>query len=159
LISAVDWYIPPLGIYLRILPGEKHLGRFSRALPLRRHWSFRTECDVPGIIDLSRIVVDVHYYDGNLPELIRSILAEAERFTGTLSPGWRNYPEVDIVRKYFPGLVLKADVRGLDHFNQWHGEDVRNGKLEMAFDSYQFLKDDDVLRLTMDGVSVPFEIP
>jgi len=156
-INSVDWIVPPFGVYLRILPGEKHLGSFSQSLPLHRRWSFRTECDVPGIIDLTRIVVDIHYYDGNLPELIRSILTEADRFTGTLSSGWQDSYDTERILKYFPGLVLKAAVGGLDNFNRWQGNRILNGKLEMAFSQYQFLRDDDVLRLTLDGVCIPFE--
>jgi hypothetical protein len=157
-INSVDWYFPPFGIYMRLSPGKKHLGSFSRSLPLRRYGVFRTECEIQTQLDvnLDRVALDIHYYDGDLPGLIRSLLTEAERFTGTLPPDWEDWPNIDRVLTYFPGLVLKEDVNGSANFDETYGKGIQDGELAMPYYNYRFLRDEKVLRLTLDGVSIPY---
>ncbi|MCF7973369.1 MAG: hypothetical protein K9N55_06110 [Phycisphaerae bacterium] len=159
-IGLVDWYFPPFGVYQRLPAGEKHLSSFSRSLPLHRYSSSWTGSETPEIVDLTGMVIYVHYYNGDLPGLIRSLLTDADRFIGKLPSDWHDSPDTERILEYFPGLVLKYyfGSEGLELFNENYSEDIRNGKLSMAYYKYEFLKDEEVLKLTVDGVSIPFDI-
>jgi hypothetical protein len=148
--SAYEWNEPPAARYVRLRPGEDRTESLSLALPIERRVVF---ADQGAAEYATRLVLEIGFYDRDLPGLIRGILAQADKFTGEL-PLLGNYY---LLENYFPGLLVKRHFRSLSWFNESHKE-ISNGQLVFGYMFYTRLGEQ-VLRLEVDGVHIPYNVP
>jgi len=88
-----------------------------------------------------------------LPGLIRGILEEAEKLgEATFNPNDRN---ISVIARYFKGLLIAGYFGGLSGFEEYYYKDS-NDQLRIPY-MHQALESEQVLRITVDGVLIPYE--
>ena len=95
-----------------------------------------------------RLVLEIGYYDEDLPALVRGILAIADRFS---LDGWGLYP--DIQRMYFRGLAVAG---ALSNFYELNEDPDSSGVVHIEY-SHQSLTGERVLRMEVNGVAIAYE--
>ena len=144
---------PPSGMYVRLSPGEERLESLSLNLPVQPNFVFVG----PGRTQVTQnarfLSLEIGFYDEDLPALVRSILAEAEKFNSTIYDA-----NMDILKDYFKGLLVRGSLGGLDTFETINKDYLNKGQVVINY-SYQALTGEKVLRITVDGVSIPYEGP
>ena len=143
------WFATPEGKYVRMRPGEERLESLSLNIPISASWLFVGErWSTLSFATIKRIQLEIGYYDEDLPGLIRDIVTEAEKYNPQ-----RPYDYKGIIADYFPGFLVYFDFEGLAGFE---GVYV-NGSDEIGvLYSYQALKGEQVLRATVEPVSIPY---
>jgi len=142
------WYSVPEGFYVRLSPGEERSESLLLAVPLYARWLFLTKWSPVETTMIRRVVLEIGYYDEDLPELIRGILTEAEKYNPKVSDDSQG-----IIAQYFEGFLVYFDFKGLAGFERIY----ENGSDEISvLYSYQALKGEQVLRTTVDGVAIPY---
>jgi hypothetical protein len=138
--------------YTRLRPGEKRPESLSLPIPVYHFDLF------VGMLSRAeyakRLVLEIGYYNEDLPELILNIIEVAEKL---------NSEDVDIhsddakiTYRYFPGLVVSSLIGGLSGFNSLD-EDFSVDPNEQICVPYTFqaLTGEQVLRLEINGVHIP----
>ena len=147
------WFATPEGRYVRMRPGEERLESLSLDIPISASWLFaggQWSALSSGVI--KSIKLEIGYYDEDLPRLIRGILAEAEKHSPTISDDSHG-----VLADYFPGLLVYFACGGLSDFEASYKNE--SDDIWVPY-TYQALKGEQVLRVTVDGVSIPFgEVP
>jgi hypothetical protein len=144
----VVWAAIPIGRYVRLRPGQGYAETLSYALPVRPALAYIGER--ANAESAKRLVLEIGFYDQDLPGLIRSIIEVVERL-GCANVELEDY-ESDIMRHYFKGLLIKGRFGGLEHFDESH-QDVSEQFITACTDQ---LLGEQVLRLEVDGVSIPY---
>jgi len=153
MLNSIDRMYPPSGRYVRLRPGESCSELLSHELPFYPHIVYYARGNEQGIEYARRLAIEIGFYDEDLPALIRTILTEADRFTGTLSDRWWLN---ETITGYFAGLALKSYMGGgVDWFNQSKGASIEKGTLVIPYND-QTLKGERVLHVTVDGVFIPY---
>jgi hypothetical protein len=145
----VIWSAIPEGRYLRLQPGQEKTESLSLDLPV-----------YPQLVYISkranaeharRLVLEIGYYNKDLPGLIRSIIEVTERL-GCASPDLNEDYNSDIFRCYFPGLLIPLQFGTLSYFDETYN-DVSEQFLTAYTDE---LLGEQVLQATVEGVDVPY---
>jgi hypothetical protein len=147
------WFYPPSAEYVRVGPGLKRTESLSFNLPNEGVSLFGD-----GTMDLisgqpvcaRRLILEIGYYVGSLPETIRSILAVADKFP---SGGITN-DNRDIVKCYFPGLYIPIMLGGLQRFEERMAEGAFAERITILY-TEQLLKGERFSQVIVDGVSIP----
>ena len=100
----------------------------------------------------SRLVLEIGYYNEDLPELIRSILEVAEKLDCTGFDSKEAYSS-DIFKRYFKGLLISHQFGPLSRFNEEH-KDVSEEFITSV--TFGFLGEG-VLKIAAEDVSIPCE--
>jgi hypothetical protein len=145
----VEWAAIPIGRYVNLYPGQEYTEFLSCALPVRPALVFIPEQS--NAESAERLVIEIGFYDQDLPDLIRSIIEVVERF-GCDNVELEDY-ESDIMRHYFKGLLIKGRFGGLEYFDELH-QDVSEQFITTYTDQ---LLGEQILRIEVDGVHIPYE--
>jgi hypothetical protein len=140
----------PYGRYIRIRRGETRQESLVLNLPVQTgilypsHGStYVTEC--------ARCMVEIGFYDEDLPAMVRNILQVAEKL------GTTNFPSnFAIIKDYFRGLGVREWFGPLEVFDALNPDFYVEGKVLITY-SYQALTGEKVLRILIDGVSIPYD--
>ena len=146
---GVVWAAIPVGRYVRLRPGQEYAESLSRALPVRPALSYIAER--ANAESAKRLVLEIGFYDQDLPGLIRSIIEVVERL-GCAKLELEDY-ESDIMRHYFKGLLIKGRFGGLEHFDESH-QDLSEQFITPYTDQ---LLGEQVLRIEVDGLYIPYK--
>lgn len=139
---------PPPGTYIRLSPGAAQPESLLLGLPVTSHTVYAGGSVDAAAQTVRRLALEIGYYDQDLPALVRGIFAVAERF----SPDARNL-DPNIVRTYFPGLLVRSS---LAHFDLFNTDAYDAGRVYMEC-SYETLGEK-VLRLEIQDVAIPYGI-
>jgi len=138
---------PFFGRYLRLRPGDSQTESVSFTTPVHPQYGVGViERKARGLEYARRLVVEIGYYAGDLPAMIRSILEEAEKPSDKRPVSYPINPST--VEDWFGGLL---------HFNE-SNERLRSRNEEVLIPyTNQALKGEQVLRLTVDNLRIPYE--
>jgi hypothetical protein len=152
--SYTIWTMAPYCRYTRFRPGENRSESLLLHVPILSNDVFGGDFSDGGYA--SRLVLEIGYYDENLPELILDIIKIAEKTDNEgRGAGWRDN---EIARRYFPGLIVNdylGDSNGLNiiGYSELYGFDTEEEILVTY--TFQALSGEKVLRLEINGVHIP----
>ncbi len=148
--SHYGWRSPPSGRYVRLHPGEIRPESLLLNLPVQFRFVYASRGTK--VTKCARyIALEIGFYDEDLPALIRSILQEAEKFSGTVSD-----IDVAIFKDYFRGLWVRERFGSLKFFDAINKDPYSEGWVEFYY-PYQALTGEKILRILVDGVSIPYD--
>jgi len=149
--KGVYWVANPHGRYVCLRAGKTQTESLSLPLPVCSRHVYGAGRQVQGIEHAKRLTIDIGYYAGDMPGMIRGVLTEAERLSNT-----RLDHDLEITNKrYFGGLMVRDLFGGLLHFNELN-EGLRSRDEEVLIPyTHQALKGENVLRITIDGLLIP----
>jgi hypothetical protein len=88
--SSALFYGPPNGRYVRVRPGQSRAESVFLPIPVRCHTLFVDAAPTAGVQFAAKIILEIGYYIGDLPRMIRETLARAEE---TATPGTPKSPD------------------------------------------------------------------
>lgn len=147
----------PLARYVRLRPGGDRTEFLFLPLPIRLNRLFGGERISASTGNAKRLTIEIGYYTEDLRAMIRDILMESEKLRGASLDHRDVYDNSrSIIKRYFGGLLVKAWLGGLLYFNQLN--DYTRDRDEEVLLPYtdQDLKGEQVLRVTVDGVYIPY---
>lgn len=147
----VVWAAIPAGRYVRLQPAQEYSESLSFAVPVRPVLTYINERAYAD--SAKRIVLEIGFYDQDLPGLIRSIIEVVERL-GCANVEYEDY-ESDIMRHYFKGLLINGRFggKGLEHFDESHPD---GSELFRTSFTDQLLGEQ-VLQISIDGLYIPYK--
>ncbi|OHB65515.1 MAG: hypothetical protein A2Y77_04305 [Planctomycetes bacterium RBG_13_62_9] len=147
------WHHPPLpGTYMRLRPGAAQPESLRIDLPAKPTFLYAHETTEVIEQTVNRLVLEIGYYDENLPALVRSICEVADKFS---DEGWKLYtsgPDPNMWHTYFRGLTVRGALSGFDVVNK---DPDSTGYVRIDY-SYQALAEK-VLRMEINGVAIPYK--
>jgi len=146
--SRLLWSLPPTGRYVRLRAGESRAESLLLPLPIRPQRIFQSRRHAEGThMRATRVVIDIGFYPGDLPEMVLAILQETERNLPKKASASDYPPELPGLARYFGGSLsyLRRNERVLD----W-------GEQLLVPYTDQELEGEQVLRIAVDGVRIPY---
>jgi len=147
--AQVLWPFIPQGRYVRLRAGHERTESLSLTVPVHPHIVYAG--GGANAEYATRLVLEIGFYNEDLPGLIRSIIEVAERL-GCAPPTVKDY-DSDIMRRYFSGLLIYGRFGGLSHFDKFH-KDVSEEFLTAYTDR---LLGEQVLRIAVENLYIPYE--
>ncbi len=151
------WEHLPRGYYLRLRPGEERTNLYSLSIPIPYSLAMFGPRYAHGT-HAERLVIEIGYYDEDLPALILSIADFAEQLACDVtrsSPLFGPDP-TGFRARFFAGLVI-ARGYNLDSWAYFRNS-VTSGADEIIVPyMWQALNGEKVLRIEIDPVSIPYE--
>jgi hypothetical protein len=136
------------GRYVHLASGQSLSESISLPIPVQPYYGFRALSEEPGIINATRLALEIGYYVGDLPEIIRNRLAK-EKISEQKGPSAYTY-DPNKLNNYFAG-------KGMLVFNKMN-EGLRSSGDEVLIPyTDQLLKGERSLRITIDNVRIPYE--
>lgn len=145
----VLWVAIPIGRYVRLRAGQERTESLSLTVPVRPQLVYigeRANAEYA-----TRLVLEIGFYNEDLPGLIRSIIEVAERL-GCAPLTVKDY-DSDTMRRYFSGLLIEGRFGGLSQFDESH-KDVSEEFLTAYTDR---LLGEQVLRILVDNLYIPYQ--
>jgi hypothetical protein len=135
------WSQPPRGKYVRLGARETRRESWSVEVPLQSESVFELHSDrVPDSLHVSRLAIEVGYYDGDLPEMILGMMEEAQE---ALGPSKASIP---------PILETFGDTLGFNYSR----ERLRNREEEIVIVyTHQKLTGEKTARTVANGLRIP----
>jgi len=139
------------GCYTRLSPGEKRKETFTSSLPIQ-------PCTVlasngPFVALATRLVLEIGFYDEDLPAKIRSILEIGDTLACTVPSLSRlGVKNVDVFDKYFGGLTMWKDIGGLAGFPTLWKEG--NDRINVSW-HWQINSEESSVKAVFDGLAIP----
>jgi len=154
--TATLFYIPPVGEYVSLRPGQERTESLSLDVPVRRNEMYGGNESLTAE-HATRLVLEIGFYDEDLPTLVRGILEIAEKLNCKenldIDIIERYY---DIIERYYGGLLVNIFMGGLSGFNSLNeNRDLREEVL-ISYTWHAF-KGEKVLQVTVDDVSIPYK--
>jgi hypothetical protein len=134
---------PPLGRYVPVRPGESRTEYLLLPFPVCRRLVFGPEATVGSIVRAKNIRIQIGYYVGDLPAMLRRLLGGG-RATKGLSG------DIALIQKYL------GDLENFNAINENARARHRGGELRV-YHNFQALKGEKMLELNVHGVSIPYE--
>lgn len=147
--ATAIWRPPgPVGTYVRIAPGTSLADSVQIAVPVNPRFLYASSDKTELAQTVTGLALEIGYYDGDLPGIIREIIAVAEKSGLTVSdvPG-------SLLDTYFRGLRVRGIFGDFDRMN----EDPYGQGCVLIRYSRQALTDEKVLRVDVNNVSIPYE--
>jgi len=138
---------PPAGTYVRIAPGASLVDSVRIAVPVSPRLIYASREATLLAQTATRLALEIGYYDRDLPAMIRSIIAVAEKSGLAI-----NDVPWDILNTYFRGVAVQALLRDFDRENT---DPYGQGQVLIRYTS-QALTGEKVLRVDVNGVSIPY---
>jgi len=139
---------PPHGRYVRLRAGQSRAESLLLSLPVesRFFWAFPT---TPGKAYAKSLALEIGYYPGDLPAMIRGILEKEEKPRDKKPVVYPTYPGTI---KYWFGDLLEFN------WLNWIKGLVRHRGEELVIPwTGQFRLGEQVSRITIDGLRIPYE--
>lgn len=133
------------GGYVRLPSGEVLSESVSFPIPVRPRYVFFGERQERGLEFATRLAIEIGYYTGDLPEIIRDTLKEAKKIPRTKPIVYPIVPTTLI--DFFGGLL------GFNELNE--GLRSRDEKVLIPYTD-QILKGEHSLRIIIDGLRIPY---
>jgi len=137
------------GRYLCLRPGQERAGSLDLAVPVLPRTVFASSG--PDVTSVSRLTVEIGFYNEDLPTKIRSILGIADKLK-CLEPRGAEI-NLDHYNQYFGGLLISSTFGGLAGFDTlYKGESV----IVLPW-LWPVFPEDGSLKITIDPVSIPYK--
>jgi hypothetical protein len=138
----------PVGTYVRVAPGDSLADAIQMILPVSPVFVFAGRGLTSVDVTARHLALEIGYYDEDLPALIHSIFAVADKSGLTV----QDIPP-NALETYFRGIRTRAvlgdfDVRNPDPYGQ--------GRVSIDY-SDQALTGEKILRVDANDVSIPFK--
>jgi len=131
------------GRYVLMRTGETQTELVSLTIPVHPEYGFASRRQARGLEYETRLAIEIGYYTGDLPGMIRHVLEEIDKI------GNKNLDDEQSELKYF--------FRGSLYFNVL-SEVLKQRDEEVLLPyTYQWFKGEQVLRTTTDGLRIPYE--
>lgn len=147
--TTAMWRPPgPVGTYVRIAPGASFADLMRIAVPVNPRFLYASPDRTELAQTVTGLALEIGYYDADLPLMIRSIIAAAEKSGLTVLdvPG-------SLLDTYFRGLRVRGALGDFDRVNE---DPYGQGSVLVRY-SGQALTDEKVLRVDVNDVSIPYE--
>lgn len=151
--TIVYWPQCPYGHYVLLRSGQERTESLSLDVPVhprRLFASGRAASD-----HATRLVLEIGFYNEDLPGMIRDILEMAEKLNcARLKPSESEY-RTALFRRYFKGIWIERIFGGLSGFEEFT---YKEGSEEINIPyTWQNFNGEQVLRIEVDGVHIPYE--
>jgi hypothetical protein len=138
---------PTAGTYIRLSPGAAQPESLRLDLPVTPKSVYATVDAAEVAQTVQRLALEIGYYDGDLPALVRSIFEVADKFS---PESWNLDPNLREV--YFRGLAVRSALSGFDVINK---DPYGSGRVYVEY-SHRALTGERVLRMEINGVAIPY---
>ena len=149
--NNVEWFQWPHGHYVLLHSGQERTESLSLDMPvhpLRVFENGRATAD-----HAKRLVLEIGFYNEDLPGMIREILEMAEKLNCE-SLELSEYRTAFLLH-YFKGLLIADQFGGLSNFEEYTYQEG-NEEIVIPY-TRQYLSGEQVLRIEVDGVHIPYE--
>ena len=146
------WFTSPRGRYIRLPAGQEHIESISLTLPIQPVATFSELPKMQEVVYARRLVLEIGYYLEDLPEMIRGIIAEAERIgcsDTNLDDG-----DYSIHERYFEGLLLARFLKYNEYFRHDNPKDATN-QVTISYTD-RLLKGEHCSRIVINGIFIPY---
>jgi hypothetical protein len=154
--QGVTWEHEPRGYYVRLRPGQEKAESYSLPVPVPHYPVFGPLYAHGACAD--RLTLEIGYYDEDLSYLILAVVDVAEKLScddSASMQGWDSNAR-GLVDRFFPGWRI-ARVFANQSFAYFR-DSVTSGSDEIVLPHMgQALRGEKVVRVTVDGVSIPYE--
>jgi len=147
--TTAMWRPPgPVGTYVRIAPGASLADSVRIAVPVSPRFLYASRDTTKLAQQVTRLALEIGYYDADLPAMIHDIIAVAEKSGLTIwdVPG-------SLLNTYFRGLRVRGILGDFDLVNK---DPYGQGQISIRY-SGQALTDEKVLRVDVNEVSIPYK--
>ncbi len=139
---------PGPGTYVRIAPGASLADSVRLAVPVNSVFVYAGPDTTEVAQTVTNLALEIGYYRADLPALIRSILAVAEKSGLTVA----DVP-AGLLDTYFRGVRVRSTLGAFDLVNK---DPYGQGWVSVAY-SGQALTGEKVLRVDVNNVSIPYK--
>ena len=150
--TVVVWIINPRGRYVLLRSGQERNESLSLDVPVQPQ---RTFAGGPATSDHARrLVLEIGFYNEDLPGMIREILEMAEKLNcARLELGEYMTP---FFMRYFKGIWIAHQLfGGLSQFEKYTYQEG-NEEIKIPY-TWQNFGGEQVLRIEVDGVHIPYD--
>ena len=148
--AEIEMYIPITSRYVRLRPGENWIESISLLLPVQHILGYASPRREKGLY-ATQLVIEIGYYTGDLPGMVRDILDVAEKLD------WQRFDQYgcdpDILRNYFSGMRIAAHFGGLSIFYETNNDLSKEIRIPYT---ERLLKGEQILRITAGDVLIPY---
>lgn len=137
--------------YVPLCAGEERTEFWSRPVPIRPLTWFGPE--QANAEYASRLVLEIGFYDEDLPGMILHIVEVAEKLSCDINMRVLDSNDIEIFDRFFGGFAIESAF----YNDGLLRETVEGSKSVMIPYMRQVLHGEQVLRWTVDGVSIPYE--
>jgi hypothetical protein len=149
--TAVVWSQVPYGRYVLLPSGRERTESLPLTVPVYPRRLFTSEQATSG--HAKRLVLEIGFYHKDLPGMIRDILEMAEKLNCARLES--NEYATAFFMRYFKGIWIEQIFGGLSGFEDFT---YKEGSEEINIPySWQNLNGEEVLRIEVDGVHIPYE--
>lgn len=138
-------YGPRIGKYVRLRAGEDRTESLSLPLPIYPRYTYWSGGGMSqGIEHARNLALEIEYYKGDFPEMIRSIIEKAEKVVD-------NNTDENLA-------LIRRCISGLLQFNELNESVMlrhRDEEVLVPY-TYQALKGEQVLRIMVEEISIPY---
>jgi len=155
--AGMLWEIPyPRFRYSRLGPDQEKVKSLSLALPVEPSATFKTSRG--NAEHARRVALEIGYYDEDLRALILEIVNVAERLGCDASAisFWDPQSTEEVYHRFFGGVLI-AQLFNSPTVEYFHDSVTSGGDEIIAPYFHQALYGEQVLRLEVDNVSIPYE--
>lgn len=151
--TVLVWASHPRGRYVLFRSGQELNESLSLDVPVQHKYGFASEQATSD--HARRLVLEIGFYNEDLPGLIRELIEVVEKLNcASLEPQEYMTP---LFIHYFKGIwiVNKFFGGGLSNFEEWLSQQG-NEEIRIPY-TWQNLGSEQVLRIEVDGVHIPYE--
>ena len=141
--ANLESYRQRVGMYFRLRAGEDRAGSLSLTVPVHPRNVYEAGRPTKGLEYATRLVIEIGYYSGDLPEMIRGIIEKAEKTSNTSLD--RNL------------VMIKRCLGDIQYFFNEINKDLNLTEKILIPYNWQSLKGEHILRITVDGLLIPYE--
>jgi len=155
------WEHLPRACYIRLRPDQEKVDSISLSVPVSEHFHFGPLLGHGK--SATRMALEIGFYDEDLPGLILQIVEMAENLNCDVSLDSPVSPSLDpddknmeLSRRFFPGVFI-ARFFSLESFTFFRNSVTSGGDEIIIPYTYQTLNGELILRIEVDGVSIPLQ--
>ncbi|MHC4434086.1 MAG: Hint domain-containing protein [Planctomycetota bacterium] len=150
--TAWQWISCPYGRYVLLRSGQERNESLSLAVPVQPRRLFASELETSD--HAGRLVLEIGFYNEDLPKTIRDILEMAEKLNCTRLEHSESSTAFFI--RYFEGIWIAHWLfGGLSNFEKYTYQEG-NEEIKIPY-TWQKFSGEQVLRIEVDGVHIPYE--
>lgn len=141
--ANLESYRQRVGMYVRLRAGEERTESLSLTAPVHPRNVYEAGRPAKGLEYATRLAIEIGYYAGDLPGMIRGILEKAEKTSDTSLD--KNL------------AMIKRWLGDIQYFFNELNEDLNLTEKILIPYNLQALKGERILRITVDGMLIPYE--
>ena len=141
--ANLESYRQRVGMYVRLRAGEVRAGSLSLTVPVHPRNVYEAGRPAKGLEYATRLAIEIGYYTGDLPGMIRGIIEKAE-----------NTSDTSLDKNM---VMIKRCLGDIQYFFNEINKDLNLTENILIPYNWQSLKGEHILRITVDGMLIPYE--